>query len=181
MTDTVSAGLDAPPPYSARSRRALPSHRRAATSCPRILHAPGVRTPSACAVEAGSVSASSRVLGAQSQVGSCAAAGRLNFERCRLHSIGAATSLRRVRRRCLTLRSTCSCTTWRWHLRVRGELPLAHPLGHVEQRAKNMEAARRGTPIRCRSPRPFRRHQLTALRADAQCRLFSGAASEVVE
>ena len=33
---------------------------------------------------------------------------------------------------------------------------------------KNMEAARRGPPIRCRSPRPFRRHQLTAPRADAQ-------------
>ena len=39
---------------------------------------------------------------------------------------------------------------------------------------RNMEAARRGPPIRCRSPRPFRRHQLTALRADAQCRLFFG-------
>ena len=32
---------------------------------------------------------------------------------------------------------------------------------------RNMEAARRGPPIRCRSPRPFRRHQLTALRAGA--------------
>ena len=51
-----------------------------------------VRTPSACAAEAGSASASSRVLGAQSQVGSCAAAGRHNFERRRLHSIGEATS-----------------------------------------------------------------------------------------
>ena len=39
---------------------------------------------------------------------------------------------------------------------------------------KNTEAAHRGPPIRCRSPRPFRRHQLTALRADAQCRLFFG-------
>ena len=42
---------------------------------------------------------------------------------------------------------------------------------------RNMEAARRGPPIRCRSPRPFRRHQLTALRADAQ----GGAARTVIE
>ena len=31
--------------------------------------------------------------------------------------------------------------------------------------AENMAAARRGAPIRCRSPQPFRRHQLTALTA----------------
>ena len=32
------------------------------------------------------------------------------------------------------------------------------------------EAARRSSPIPCRPPRPFRRHHLTALRADAQRR-----------
>ena len=72
-------------------------------SCPRITRALGTSTPSACTAEAASVSASSRWCGARSQVDVRAAAGRLNFERRRLHSIGAASSLRRVRRSCHTL------------------------------------------------------------------------------